>query len=322
MTRRPLLTSVVAAIAVLVAFNLAVAMATRQTARRKFLARLEGAPPATGLLFLGNSLMEDGIDTDAFVAAWHPPGQAPVPYNAALHATTPVEHALVLEQAFSHLPRVRYIVYGYFDDQLSTQPDTGWQDMISSRALSYSFPDDSAALYAPGSMRTKWRFRAMSLIPMLADRTTLWSKVETLRKALGSLGTPAMASANQEMNELTKRLDSVSRDDRGFSPAVKEIFRLAEARGAQVIVVEMPSGHPPEFDDGPTARTLRAYNREKVEAANGIYLAASHWIQDRKYFGPDGVHLNREGARLFSARLGQDLSRRLEPSTTEADLDD
>lgn len=308
MPRRLLLPSVVSALAVLVVFNLAVAAATQVTARRKFLARLEHAPRDTRLLFLGNSLFEEGIDVDAFVASWQPAGQAPVAFNAALHATTPVEHALILKQALPQLPQVRTIVYGFFDDQLSTQPNAGWQDMISSRALAYAYPDDAASLYAPDSLVTKWRFRVMSLIPMLAERTTLWSKVETLRKGLGALGMPAQASAKEDLDELTRRLEGVVHEDRGVSAAVKELFRLAEAQGAQVIVVEMPSARPPEFSAGPASRALRAYNRAKVEAAHGIYIDASRWIQDPKYFR-DGVHLNPEGARLFSARLGEELAR-------------
>jgi hypothetical protein len=313
MTPRRLLPSVVAALAVLVAFNLAVATATRLTARRKFLARLEGAPTETGLLFLGNSLFEDGVDPEAFVASWSPAQQAPVSVNAALHATSPVEHVLVLRQAFSRLSRVRYVVYGSFDDQLSARHGTGWRDMISSRALSYSFPDEAAALYAPGSRETKWRFRAMSLLPMLADRTTLWSKVEKLRRELGALGMPPEANAKEDLNELRTRLDGLVQEDRGFSAAVNELFRFAEAQEARVFIVEMPSGRPPEFHDEPASRALRAYNRAKVEAANGIYIDASHWIEDRKYY-KDGVHLNPEGARLFSARLGQEISRRVERS--------
>ncbi|OJH40111.1 SGNH/GDSL hydrolase family protein [Cystobacter ferrugineus] len=315
MTRRHLLPSVVAALAVLVVFNLAVEMATRLTARRQFLARLDNAPRDTRLLFLGNSLLEDGVDTGAFAAAWGPAGQAPASFNAALHATTPVEHALILKQALPHLPRVRHIIYGYFDDQLSRQPHTGWRDMISSRALAYSFPEDAAALYAPGSWETAWRFHAMSLVPMLAERTTLWSKVERLRKAMGTWGMPAGTAPKKDLDELTRRLGRVVQEDRGFSAAVKELFRLAETRGARMVVVAMPDNRPPAFHDGPASRALHAYNRAKVEAAHGLYIDASQWIPERKYYEADGVHLNPEGARLFSERLGRELSRGLARST-------
>lgn len=313
MTRRPLLLSVLTALTVLAVFNLAVAGATRVTARRKFLARLHEAPPATRLLFLGNSLFEDGIDTGAFVGAWKPAGQAPAVFSAALHATTPVEHALVLKQALSRLSQVRYLVYGFSDEQMSLRNTTGWGDMISSRALSYSFPDEAAALYAPDSGATKWRFRAMSLLPMLADRTTLWSKVETLRKALGAVGMPAQVNTKEDLDAVARRLEGVVQADPGFSVPMQEIFRMAQARGIQVFAVEMPAGHPPEFYQGPAASALRAYNRTRVEAQNGVYIDASLWIQDRKYFR-NAEHLNPEGARIFSERLGQELSRRLEGS--------
>ncbi|HEX8537553.1 MAG TPA: SGNH/GDSL hydrolase family protein, partial [Cystobacter sp.] len=307
--------SVVSALVVLVVFNLAIAAATRVTARRKFLARLEHAPRETRLLFLGNSLFEEGIDVDALVASWRPVGQAPVAFNAALHATTPVEHALILKQALPRLPQVRDIVYGYFDDQLSLRSNTGWRDMISSRALAYCFPEEAAALYAPGSWVTAWSFRAMSLLPMLAERTTIWSKVETLRKAMGAWGMSADTAPKEDLDELAWRLGRVVQEDRGLSPAVKELFRLAETRGARMIVVAMPDGRPPGFHDGPAPRALRAYNRAKVEAAHGLYIDASQWVTERKYYKADGVHLNPEGARLFSERLGRELSRGLDRSS-------
>ncbi|MFY0580619.1 hypothetical protein ACN28S_45930 [Cystobacter fuscus] len=182
--------------------------------------------------------------------------------------------------------------------------------------LAYAFPEDAAALYAPGSWETAWRFRAMSLLPMLAERTTLWSKVETLRKAMGAWGMAAgTAPKEEDLEELARRLGRVVHEDRGLSPAVKELFRLAETRGSRMIVVAMPDGRPPGFHDGPASRALRAYNRAQVEAAHGLYIDASQWVVEREYYKADGVHLNPEGARLFSERLGRELSRGLARSS-------
>jgi hypothetical protein len=309
MSSRRLLPSVVTALAVLVVFNLAVAAATRVTARRKFLDRVEGSAPDTQLLFLGNSLMEYGADPAAFQAAWTPAARAPRSVNAGLHATSPVEHALILQQALARLPQVNTVIYGVFDDQLSLRQRSGWRDMISSRALSYSFPTQAAALYAPGSMATQWRFRAMALLPMLADRTTLWSKVETLRQALSARGLPSRPAPEEDLTELAGRLETVVREKRELSPAVREIFRLAQDRRLQVVVVEMPSGHPASFHDGPAASALRDYSRAQVEAAGGHYLDASDWILERELYREDGSHLNPTGAQRFSERLARELAR-------------
>lgn len=309
MTSRRLLPSVVAALAVLVVFNLAVAAATQLTARRKFLGRLEAAAADTQLVFLGNSLMEYGADPPAFQAAWTPPGQAPRSVNAGLHATSPVEHALLLQVALARMPQVKTLVYGVFDDQLSLRPRSGWRDMISSRALSYSFPKEAAALYEPGSVGAEWSFRAMALVPMLADRTTLWSKVETLRQALRAWGMPPRPPPPENLTELAGRLETVVRERRELSPAVREIFRLARERDVQVLVVEMPSGHPATFHDGPAASALRDYSRAQVEAAGGRYLDASDWILDRALYREDAAHMNPEGARVFSERLARELAR-------------
>ena len=309
MATRRLFPSVVTALAVLVVFNLAVAAATQLTARRKFLGRLEEAPPDTRLLFLGNSLMEYGADPEAFRAAWTPPEQAPRAVNAGLHATSPVEHALILERALPRLTQVKTVIYGVFDDQLSLRPRSGWRDMISSRALAYSSPERAAALYDPGSLETAWRFRVMSWMPMLADRTTLWSKVETLRQSLRAWGMPPQPPPPEDLSELAGRLETLVRERRELSPAVREIFRLARERDLQVIVVEMPSGHPASFHDGPAASALREQSRAQVEAAGGRYLDASDWILDRALFREDGSHLNPEGARQLSERLARELAR-------------
>ena len=43
---------------------------------------------------------------------------APVAVNLGLGATTPVEHYLILKRAFSQPVHIKYVIYGFFDDQL------------------------------------------------------------------------------------------------------------------------------------------------------------------------------------------------------------
>jgi hypothetical protein len=302
---------------VLLAFNLGVVRFSRSTHRYRFLAMVDAAPPSTSVLFLGNSLVEEGIDTAAFEAAWRGPGETPVALNAALNSTTPVEHALILEHVLGRLPRLRTLVYGYFDDQLSVSDRGAWRDLIHNRTISYDYPDAAAALYAPGSLLYRLQMNAVSRVPMLAERSSLWVKVEQLRRALASPGMPAPdATGGVDVDELRGRCEAIVREDRGLSPAVEELLRVARARGLEVLILEMPLRDRRQgFHLTDAWRAMRAYNRAKLERPGVRYVDASDWIVERSMFH-DYTHLSPEGARRFSARLAEVMSG-APPGTTE-----
>src|SRR5262245_53336645 len=104
---------------VLVAYNLLIHRTAKSTYRHHLLTSLSAIPLDTDFLFLGNSLVEAGCDPAAFREAW-PVGQsAPKPVNIALGATSPVEHYLILKHALDRPIHPRFLVYGFFDDQLN-----------------------------------------------------------------------------------------------------------------------------------------------------------------------------------------------------------
>src|SRR5207253_4864849 len=134
---------------------------------------LDHLPANIDCLFLGNSLVEAGCDATSFQANWPAHKNAIQPFNIALGATSPVEHYLILKKAFTRPVRIKYVVYGFFDDELNAPVTGQWSELVGNRALSYYFPNEAAALYAPGSHLKKWELQMASKIPMFSERSSL-----------------------------------------------------------------------------------------------------------------------------------------------------
>jgi hypothetical protein len=306
----------------LVGYNLVIARTARSSQRRQLLARIENIPADTDCLFLGNSLVEAGCDMQSFQSAWPNATTTPKAINVALGATSTVEHYLILKRALQNRSHLKYVIYGFFDDQLNTAPSGPWSDLIGNRALSYYFPDDAAAMYAPGSWLKKWQLRLTARIPMLAERSSLWGKVDALRRNLDEVGMPrhktnrfgrvqdfgALEAADAASFE--RRCRAVTDGEKGFSRPVQEIIRLACQNGATVILVEMPmpSRHRNLFYSSPAWNGLRGHLTSLARKENAVYVSASDWIQDDRDF-EDATHLNEQGARKFSSELAQAVAR-------------
>jgi hypothetical protein len=286
------------------------------------LARLERVPAGTDCVFLGNSLVEAGCDPDSFLAAWPDTNQFPAPVNLALGATTSVEHYLILHRLLQRPVRLKRLIYGFSDDQLNAEPRGDWSDLVGNRALSYYFPAEAAEFYAPGSKLKKWELSLAGHIPMFAERSSLWVKVEQARRALGETGMPRKKTNRfgrasdfaglepKEAASFNRRCVALLGGHAEFSRPVQEIIRLARERGAQVILVEMPmcSSHRQTFNSTPVWRETRRWLQSLAAKQQATYICASDWVPDDGDF-LDGLHLNETGARLFSARLAQAICR-------------
>jgi len=264
-------------------------------------------------LFLGNSLVEAGCNTKSFETAW-PKGKAPPKaMNVALGATSTVEHYLILKRSLQNRTHLTYVIYGFFDDQLNTAPNGAWSDLVGNRAFSYYFPDEAAEMYAPGSWFKKWQLRLTARVPMLAERSSLWGKVDLLRRSLEEVGMPRRKTnrfGRVEDFGALEAADAASFDRRcrtaaqGFSRPVEELLRLAHQRDATVILLEMPmpSHHRRLFYSSPAWQELRARLNSLAKQEGALYLSASDWIQDDRNF-EDATHLNKQSASQFSSQL-------------------
>lgn len=320
--RKQLFTAVTILLLVLVGYNLVIARNAKKTQRGRLLAKVAAIPLQTDCIFLGNSLVEAGCDMDAFSTAWPQNERGLQPVNLALGATSPVEHYLILRQALRRPVNLQYLVYGFFDDQLNAAPQGKWTDLIGNRALSCYFPDEAAQFYAPGSVLKRWQLELTGMIPMVAERSSAWSKIELLRRSLEEIGMPAKKTNRYGRVDDFGALEAVdvkSFDDRcrrvldsqnGFSAPIQGIIELARQHGAKVIFVEMPmpSRHRDTFYASPAWQAMRTHLQKLAAGQQVAFLSASDWVKDDQNF-EDATHLNETGAKSFSSRLAAEISR-------------
>jgi hypothetical protein len=307
---------------ILVGYNLLIHHTAKSTYRHHLLTSLSAIPLDTDFLFLGNSLVEAGCDPSAFRAAWPVAQSAPRPVNIALGATSPVEHYLILRHAFDRPIHPKYLVYGFFDDQLNASSRGDWADLVGNRAFSYYFPDDAAALYAPGSTFKKWQMRIIGHIPMLAERSSFWGKVELLRRDIEDIGMPKQQTTRYgrakdfaaleaaDLPSFNQRCNAILSPHAGFSPAIHKIVDLAQEHGITLIFLEMPmpSRHRDVFYSSPAWAQMRVYLQTLAQQNHAVYLSASDWMKDDHAF-EDATHLNNQGAKCFSERLANVISQ-------------
>jgi hypothetical protein len=330
--KRRLFIPLVILMVILFTYNILIHFAAKKTQRQHLLSVIDHLPPSTECLFLGNSLIEAGCDASAFESAWSHGGRGPIAANLGLGATTPVEHYLILKDAFSRGLHIQYVVYGFFDDQLNLTPAGNWNDLIGNRAFSYYFPKDAATLYEPNSRLTEYRMELTEHIPMLAERSSLWDKVERLRRQLDQIGMPKQklnrfgrvadfnALEAKDVPSFVQRCDAIVRSRESFSAPIQAMIDLAHQNGAKFYFVEMPMSprHRQTFYALPVWTETRAYLQSLAQQQHATYIVASDWVQDGTNF-EDTVHLNEQGARAFSARLATVMSR-LASSSTNVNL--
>lgn len=317
-----LILSVSLLILMLLGYNVAISRNAAKTQRGQLLAKAEGMPLATDCIFLGNSLVEAGCDLEAFRSAW--PGAQPRlrSMNLALGGTSPVEHCLILKHALERPVRMKYLIYGFFDDQLNAPPKGGWADLVGNRALSYHFPAASASFYAPGSSIKRIELELCGRLPMVAERSSAWTKIELLRRSLEEVGMPKKKTNRYgrvddfsgleaaDIKSFNERCDAVVNGRAEFSSPIQAIIKLARDRGAKVIFVEMPmpAKHRDTFYASPSWTKMREHLESLAAGTGTFYLSASDWITDDRKF-EDATHLNEEGAKDFSAQLAAAISK-------------
>ena len=296
-------------------FNVLISIAARNSQRKQMLSHLANLQDPLDCIFLGNSLMEAALDPGAFNRAWEG-GSTPVVVNLALGATSPVEHFLILKRALDQPTHPHLIIYGFFDDQLFSETSGRWSDLVGNRALSYYFPREAAGLYAPGSWWKRWQLQLTSKIPLLAERSSPWGKVESARRWMDEVGMPKRpmnrfgriedfkALEAKDGPAFERRLQETLAAGPAFSRATRALIRLAGERGVQLVFVEMPmpSHHRKTFYVSSSWTRLRERMQSMAAGEHIAFVSASDWIQEDDRF-EDATHLNPEGAIEFSRQL-------------------
>lgn len=302
---------------VLFAANGAVAFLTRHTLPRQAMTEIAASPGAE-ILLSGSSLLVAGFDSAAFRSRLHLADSSHEVLNLAMTSTGPVEHMLFLHYALAHGARPRLVIYGFLDAQLSQPIVLANRDLVGKREVLYYLDPSYARRFYSMSFRDSVEFEIMRRSSLLSERSAVWGKVEHLRRYLSAQGMPAVPE-----NSLGRVADfnSMEASDRDaffaivdsfangpLSAPVEELLRQSQNAGARVVFVEMPmsSPHRRNFYDTESWRRYRAHLQTLAASQNALYLNASDWIADDALF-QDHIHLNSDGATVFSRKLAQAL---------------
>ncbi len=297
---------------VLGAVNVGFARAVQNSVPRQLLRHARSVPSPTHV-FLGNSAVAAAVDEAAFAAA--APGTRPL--NMGLGATMPVEHYLLFRQRPLNAGAV--VVYGFFDTQLSDPIEGSWSTLIGNRALAYYIePGVAADFFESDSLLQRILFQLVARVPLLAERTALWSRVEQARRVLGGIGMPPSAS-NQfgrvedfallevDPREFARRCAEVVLHARPPSRPVVALLQRARAQGNSIYVLAMPmtSSHRARYYSNALWGLYLDQMRHTLAATGATMIDASDWMPDGAF--RDAMHLTAAGAQEFSARLAREI---------------
>ena len=303
-----------------VAFNISVAWMARNSVPRQLLRQIDRTRGVTDIA-LGNSLIYSGFDPDAYDRALA--ADPVVAMNAGLGASSVVEHLEILSRALQRDDSIRVAIYGFFDFQLTDPPVATVSDLFGNRAISYYAAPAIALQFYEMPLRDQIEFRLLRHVPVWVDRGVLWSEVEKLRRAMGQVGMPPVATNQFGRAADFARLEASSPAEfekecrfaidgaRGLSRPIVQLIADAKAHGARVVIVEMPlpPAHQQEFYSLPAWQEYRKYVAARIRDCGADYIQASDWINDPSEFS-DPLHMNKAGATEFSRRLATTIHPR------------
>jgi len=325
-SKKQLRISIALCLGTLIAFN--VYLVLRMDSVPRLMIRQLRQQPKVDMLFLGNSLMASGLDQQSFTSTWSQRGTPPALYNASLPGSSTVEQDLFAREAFRDHKAIKYVVYGFFNDQLTKIPHASWDGFEGNMAMSYYIePDIAAKYYFPNeSILEKWSFRLIGLIPMLRERSQLWKYVEQVRRTLSGMGMPAITTTRFgrasdfdkvgliQPDVLDRIYDEAVEKAAPFAPPFEEICQLTATNGARLYVVEMPvpSKHRSLNYSSLSWLKYREFLQKQLSHDGIVYISANDWVTDDKCF-LDAIHLNEMGAKVFSDHLAKKLIDLIKP---------
>jgi len=299
--------------ALVICANAIVARVTQDSVSRRILAGAKNSSSAQTVA-LGNSLVRSGFVADEF-APRQSPGVQPSALNMAMGSSSPAEHLLLLRSALRADQQARLLIYGFYDFQLTDLVSYSFSDLIGNHDLLYYDEPDFARRYYAMSRYDAVGFEIARRVPLLAERGAIWAKVERLRRALSAQGMPHEATnqfgrvADFTLLEAGSREEFVKHCEQAseaqLNSPVLELIREAQERQLRVVFVLMPlpPKHVRSFYDTKAWEQYQRHVEELLADQSVAFLDASRWFREAEQFN-DALHLNEEGAREFSRRLG------------------
>jgi hypothetical protein len=317
MRTRDFIIQLLTACAALLLANLLVGRGARNSVPQQELRHARLSSP-TDCIFAGSSVVVHGMDPAAFEAALPPSLQGKTPLNIGMRSSTVVEHDFLLFEALKRNPRPRWVIYGFFGEEITTPISWKWSDLISNRSMVFHADPVVLPSVLPDSPALRLLVRAVRFCPLLTERGQLWAKVERIRRVLEEVGMPPVAlGAGGRLADIRQLVQDGDIDSRlkaaigrgqVLSPPFKAFLDLALAHRARVFVVAMPQSKSSRafYARVPYLENLR----NVLDTEDVTLISAVDWMNDSDFL--DDIHLSGEGAARFSRRL----------ATAVAQLDD
>jgi len=298
-------------------YNCFMVALSRNTFPQRLLRAISTAPHCDTII-LGNSLMASGFALKEYEAESARLSTHPVILRAALGATTPLEHLLILRAAVRHQAHFDTLIYGYFDTQLSDRnpPVCG-----GNRVISYYVDPNAVAQYYPGTLFDRFSTLVLARIPYTSQHITVWGHVEVLRRKIARFGMPSSHLPGfglvQNANDLEDGGKKTTADrclaalgsPNLLSPEAADFVRLARISANRVIFVKMPmpSTHIKDVYTNPAWTTYQSQLVRYLDRNGVQHIDASQWILNDDEFA-DAIHLSTVGAGTFSSRLADTVA--------------
>jgi hypothetical protein len=307
--------------------NAMVSLATRNTIPRQLLKGYQQAQANGGIdvLFVGHSLIEAGVDEEAFANA----SGGKQAYNLGMGWSGLVEHVVLQKHATKDMAKrgKKYdiIVYGLSNMMANRPPDVG--NHGGNSAFLYYLEPEIAAHYYAHTPPEKAGFWLTVLLPYMQEKMWVWAKVEKLRRTLGGVGLPKKEANRFGAVEDFDRIESSSpealaqeirqvlqRPEKDFfHPIMEDMIADGKEHAARMIFVTMPktSKHRRAYHSLPEWERFQTELTRMILQRGAEHIDAADWVPDTDTDGTpnfvDAVHLSKNGAKVFSTKLAQYL---------------
>ena len=303
--RRRLARFAIVVAAGLMILNVGITIIERNNPTRILAARLQKASN-NDYLFLGNSLIAEGIDTVVCSK------QRLTCMNAGIGATQSSEHAAIAQEAIASGVRGK-LIYGFMDLTLSESPEPGWK---GNRSIAFHLKNVNIPESYGLNGVSRYDFILRQNVPLLTYQDSLWAKVER-QSATNTLGRASDYSAlvDGSSERFAARVRNAMAKTWLLCPEVMRLLNAAAKDGREVVfvVMPMPAKHRNAYYRTPDWQAYLDRLATELDALGARLVNMDEMALDSDF--ADEVHLSPAGATAFTEFLLPELVRARIPRT-------
>jgi hypothetical protein len=285
--------------------NVGITIIERNNPTRILAARLQKASN-NDYLFLGNSLIAEGIDTVVCSK------QRLTCMNAGIGSTQSSEHAAIAQEAIASGVRGK-MIYGFMDLTLSESPEPGWK---GNRSIAFHLKNVNIPESYGLTGVSRYDFILRQNVPLLTYKDSLWAKVER-QSATNTLGRAsdysALVDGSPEM--FAARIRKAMAKTWLLCPEVMRLLNAVTKDGREVVfvVMPMPAKHRNAYYRTPDWQAYLDRLATELDTLGARLVNMDEMALDSDF--SDAVHLSPSGATAFTEFLLPELVRARIPHT-------